>query len=937
MKNLVLKFFLLCTFAVCSAKCYGTHLRSAQLRVENQCNSRTYKVFLTIYTNTLSNTRVHGTISFGDGGEYTISDTSPTPRPDLGANVGIFTLELIHTYTTDGIYKINYYERDRSTGILNIPNSHDVPYSTFVMVNVNGWCNQSPVLGVAPLDRACKGVAFLHNPGAVDPNGDSISYELTTPSKDALSFVTDYSSPVARKFYTVFEAGNEAGNGPPTFDINTETGLLTWDAPGMQGEYNVAFKIIEWRRDASGKYVMITTTVRDMQIVVEDCLNNRPQLAVPADLCVEAGTLITAKIIGTDIDNNVVKVEFFSELFEGDASAFPATLSPDAVAFRLAPDEITFTWQTNCIHVRDQAYNIVIKITDDPPGNDEPSLVTFKSWNIRVIAPAPAWVKAEPDLVKRTADLEWNDYACQNAEKIEVWRRVGSFPFGVGVCEAGISRYRGYTMIKELNPAETTFNDTNEGRKLAMGATYCYRIVARFAAPAGGKSYVSEERCVGPILADAPVLTNVSVLTTDEANGSIEVKWLSPPDISKTQYPEPYEYEVYRAEGFNGEASIKKVSGRISNTSFVDEGINSKGNVYNYRIVLYSKTQNNSEFNAIDTSDVASGVFLTATPGQRKIRLSWEADVPWSNVIPDEPTHVLYRKKGDEPDSEFQLLKTIDVTEKGFLYTDSLLNDEDYFSYRVMTRGTYGNATLPTLLNNSQIVTLYPVNTLTPCSPALTIDQSDCKAKLSGVACADEAIQNNLTWMPNTGTGCRKDIEAYRVYRQDDQGNYVLLQQLDDLSWQDKNLTSFAYCYKVTSVDAQGNESTLSESACNDNCPYYELPNVFSPNGDGCNDLFTAYNSDALTTSGDCQPVEMQRCARFVKSVRIKIMSRWGRELYSFYADEGNARYVNWDGRDRNGDLLESGVYYYVADVRFDVHNEDQKARRLKGWVHLLR
>jgi hypothetical protein len=913
---------------------YGTHLRAVQIDVKQECHTLIYKIFITVFTDTNSATPVHGLITFGDGNFFQISGAVVTARPDLGPRVGVYTLELTHTYSSAGKYQINYYEGDRSPGILNIPNSHDVQYSSYTEILADpSLCNNTPVLKVSPLDRACKGATFFHNPGAEDEEGDSISYEMTIPAQSANTPVAGYLSPLYPGFYPDFNKGNETGTGPPTFGIDAVTGQLTWNAPQLQGPYNIAFKVIEWRRNSNGDFVVISTSIRDMQIVVEQCNNARPDLITPVDVCVEAGELINAQITGFDRDQHPVKIEVFSSVINDDPATFPATIDPTDVAVRNSPDIIEFTWQTNCIHIRDQAYQVVFKITDAPPGNNTP-LVTFKTWNIRVIAPAPQWDVVEPDLVKRTAKLSWHEYSCSNAQVVQVWRRVGSFPFSVGECEAGISRYRGYEMIAELDPSVTEFTDTNREKKLAMGATYCYRIVAVFPSPAGGKSYVSEERCVGPILADAPVITNVSVKATATDNGTLEVKWLSPPDISKVQYPEPYEYEVYRATGFNGTSDMVNISGRIATTDFVDENLNTEDRTWNYRIVLYSKTQNNPEFNAVDTSDVASGVFLTATPGEKKIGLAWDADVPWSNVVPESPTHLLYRKSALQPDEAYELIKTIDVTEKGFLYTDSLLQDNDYFCYKVVTRGTYGNPDIPVLLNYSQQVCASPVSDLLPCMPVLTVDQSDCKSIMEGSECMQNPILNKLQWQPQFGAACRKDIVSYNVYRETPSGP-MLITNIDGLHWNDENIESYAFCYRVAAIDSKGGIGPMSDAACNDNCPYYELPNVFSPNGDGCNDLFSAYGATQIVEK--CEAVELQRCARFVGNVKLKVLNRWGRQVYTFNSADGNTIYVNWDGRDDNGNLLDPGVYYYVADVIFDVRDPELKSKRMKGWVQLIR
>ena len=166
-----------------------------------------------------------------------------------------------------------------------------------------------------------------------------------------------------------------------------------------------------------------------------------------------------------------------------------------------------------------------------------------------------------------------------------------------------------------------------------------------------------------------------------------------------------------------------------------------------------------------------------------------------------------------------------------------------------------------------------------------------------------------------------------------------------DTFYIDANLPSFAGCYKISSVDRAGNESELSEPFCFDNCPYYELPNVFTPNDDGCNDLFSAF-SDRVSVDedgiGPCGgPVDLEdlkrRCARFVQKVNLTIYNRWGKEVYSYQSGSEKTIYIDWDGRDNSGKELSSGVYYYSAEVIFEVVDPKKQKQIIKGWVQIVR
>ena len=136
-----------------------------------------------------------------------------------------------------------------------------------------------------------------------------------------------------------------------------------------------------------------------------------------------------------------------------------------------------------------------------------------------------------------------------------------------------------------------------------------------------------------------------------------------------------------------------------------------------------------------------------------------------------------------------------------------------------------------------------------------------------------------------------------------------------------------------------GRASPLSEPACNDNCPYYALPNVFTPNGDGCNDTFTAFYDPEVYENEEtvCTVLNVIQCPRFVKDVKFYVFNRWGQEVYRYNSDNDRSIYIGWDGRDNKGTVLEPAVYFYKADITFDVIDPTRRKKTIKGWVHLLR
>ena len=89
-----------------------------------------------------------------------------------------------------------------------------------------------------------------------------------------------------------------------------------------------------------------------------------------------------------------------------------------------------------------------------------------------------------------------------------------------------------------------------------------------------------------------------------------------------------------------------------------------------------------------------------------------------------------------------------------------------------------------------------------------------------------------------------------------------------------------------------------------------ELPNVFTPNGDGTNDYFQMLFYGGLST------------------FECIIVNRWGNTVRQF----DNPAF-QWDGTDENGDKMEEGVYFYVARTVTNAGDEIEK----HGLVHLVR
>jgi len=960
-------FFLLANAFQASA----THLRAGEIIVERVGCTDQWKITVRAFTKSKDTPVLFGgddtaILDFGDGSTPFHVPTVPnTIRYDLdpGGSIATASYFVYHRYSP-GDYLISYKEPNRNQGVLNMDKSVDTEFYIETLISIDPFfgCDNSPQLKVPPIDRGCIGVSWTHNPGAFDPDGDSLSYELVVPYQDRNLTVNNYKDPADQKFYTSYNRGNEAHNGTPSFKIDHRDGTITWDSPGAAGEYNIAFIVREWRK-IQGIWYKMGYVRRDMQIIIDDCNDKRPDLIIPKDTCVVAGTVLNAKILGIDPDKDPIKIEAFSEIFTLAPAQSPASVSPSP-AFRPSPDTLHFTWNTTCEHVKDQPYQVVFKITDNNPSGFH--LVTFKTWFIKVVGPAPKWKKAQL-VPKRNVDLEWETYQCQNAQSMQIWRRDSKINFEPDNCETGMPPFLGYTLIdvvpiKDANNVPfDKYRDTNNNKGLAPGATYCYRLVAVFPQPQGGESYVSKDTCIGPILADAPIITNVTVDKTGTDDGKITVRWRKPFDINTALFPPPYSYDLYRGVGFAGAPGTTPVY-TGTDTTFVDGGLNTENNPYNYTVVLHD-----AGGTVVDTSAVASSVRLDAKAQIQQIELNWTAFVPWSNQLPLYPKHSVYRGNEGDTESQLVLIDEVVVTQHGFSYLDrgqyqnTPLDNNKVYCYRVMTRGGYGNPKIDEpLVNYSQIICTQPGDSVPPCKPSmpLALSQQDCTDYANDVSnCGKNIFSNTINWNRDTDPSCRNDIRSYNVYvAYSPNGSFVLLaSDILDTLYTESNIigsekSPISRCYKISAVDRSGNESELSDAVCFDACPYYELPNVFTPNGDDCNDKFSAYSSgnrpmynkgeEATGTCIGVSPESKSKCARFVQSVVVRIYNRWGKEVFSYEGseyDEKNTIYVDWDGRDSTGTELASSVYYYVAEVLFDVPDPRKQHKTIKGWVHLVR
>ncbi len=953
MRHYLLSFLTL-LFGLAGFIAKATHIRAGEIVVKRTSNiTLSFEITVTGYKD------LDSQIDFG-GGQLRLGDDNvlegpfEVTREQLDENTEKVFFVINHTYSRPNAagYLISYQEDFRNDNIINVNGGNSVMTTfyteTLVIIDPFFGINNSPVLTVPPVDFAAIGSVFVHNPGAFDPDGDSLAYKFTEVKRAQNTVVGGYREMVNADFYTNYDQGNESQTGRPTLTLNQLNGDLIWDAPGditnqedppdceLKAEYNVAFIIEEWR-NIFGKPRLMGYVERDMQIIVCSSDNQRPIIEAPDPVCVEAGTNINELIMGEDPDGDPVKLEAYGGPFEVNA---PATYAPFPATYQNTPGSMVFDWNTVCGHVRKRPYDVQLKITDQPASG--PSLVEFATWQITVVGPAPTGLSTTPQSA-RSMQLGWDPYTCGGADSMQVWRRVGTYDIMVDECQLGMPPNTGYELVGKVPIGQTDFVDDGHGVGLSAGANYCYRLVAEFPSAGEGKSesYVSGETC-DSLLIDVPVITNVDVAETSQTVGEILVRWTPPYQIDAGVNPGPYTYDLLRGTGAEESESYTKVnSTQLSDTVFVDAGLNTFNLSYNYKVVLYDA--NNI---LIDTSASASSVRLGLTPLLQAIDLTWSATVPWALRDPNFRYHYIFRDQVDlfNPDSLI-LIDSVEVIDAPFLYTDNgafnnePLDENIEYCYAITTYGSYGNDLLPEpLINRSQITCAQPNDTISPCRPPTLVfsDNFRCEDFLQQ-ECAANIFENRIEWNTNQDPDCDLDIEFYNIWFTPT-GNfddYQIVGTSFTTSFLHENLPSFKGCYQIQAVDRSGNTSEFTEEICRDNCPSFRLPNAFSPNNDGVNDTFTPYYNNEFS---NIDGFDNTNCTRFVESIDFKLFDRSGKELFTYSSvDNENDVLINWDGYTNSGQEVPAGVYYYAAEVSFDLLNPDQTNEVFSGWVQLLR
>ncbi|MDQ3190803.1 MAG: T9SS type A sorting domain-containing protein [Bacteroidota bacterium] len=230
-----------------------------------------------------------------------ISQLCPTQISNSTCNGGTLPGMQLYTYTgvvtLPGVcntWTLNYGLCCRNPAV-NITTATSYNYHVQTTMNTaSEACNNSPKFTSQPIPYVCAGQVVNYNYGVVETDGDSLVYSLVEGLQNA-------TTPLP------YAAGYTGAVPIPGITINAQTGQINF-TPSTIGNFVVAIKVEEYRNG-----VLIGTTMRDIQFVVQSCSNTVPNAS--------GGAIYN--LTGSAIQTG----DFTLDLCEGDNFTFNASFT----------------------------------------------------------------------------------------------------------------------------------------------------------------------------------------------------------------------------------------------------------------------------------------------------------------------------------------------------------------------------------------------------------------------------------------------------------------------------------------------------------------------------------------------------------------------------------------------------------------------------------
>ncbi len=250
---------------------------------------------------------------------------------------------------TDWIFFIEEGNRNAAITTLTAPSSAWLRVEAR-MNSVVAPCNNSPDFTTLPVPYICLNQPYVYNHGAIDPDGDSLSYSLVNALDLGGGSVT--------------YAGGFSGANPmtsvPAVTINSTNGNMTMTPTAIQVAV-VAVRVNEYRNG-----VLIGSVVRDIQVTVLNCSNVSPNINAitgvvnatqvgPYSIQVCPGQTLSFTIPGSDPDVGQLINWSWNNGIPGGVFVGPSGSSPQNATFTWTPTGADVGLNSLTLTLRDNA------------------------------------------------------------------------------------------------------------------------------------------------------------------------------------------------------------------------------------------------------------------------------------------------------------------------------------------------------------------------------------------------------------------------------------------------------------------------------------------------------------------------------------------------------------------------------------------------------
>ena len=261
----------------------------------------------------------------------------------------------IFAYKSPGVNKRN--QSDNIVGATNLTWALRAVMYSYKGKNANPCYDNSPAFAEKPNTVICTGYPFTYNPNAYDNELDSLKYDWAHPLDSSMNVINsyvntfDYQNPLPGPVLNASNAGAI---------IDPNTGEISFTS-FTQGSYLTVSRVRAYKNK-----ILVAEIFREMQIVLVTCpANNPPNITPPfkantsfidtvyagqtVDFPItttdDIGQLLTLNATGPDFGQNYMSTT------TGCMTPPCATLIPPPTLSGSSPINTSFHWQTTCDHL----------------------------------------------------------------------------------------------------------------------------------------------------------------------------------------------------------------------------------------------------------------------------------------------------------------------------------------------------------------------------------------------------------------------------------------------------------------------------------------------------------------------------------------------------------------------------------------------------------